>query len=242
MKLPTFEMLTARPPGAMVLPPPLAAAYGGKLDFPRDAVVANFVASADGVVALPSVRGESGGVISGGSGADRLLMGILRACTDAVLIGAGTLRAAPGDLWLPEAIFPRAAATFAALRKQLGLPPRPHLYVVSASGRVDLRQPAMKEATLLRGKLAPAEIIEAIRADGHRRILCEGGPSLFGELVAARELDGLFLTLSPRLFGRFPNDGRKSLAAGRDLGGAGLRLRSVRRSGAHLFLRYALAR
>src|SRR5205814_8393664 len=63
--------------------------YGGN---PRwTGVAANFVESLDGVVALPEARGESGGVVSGGSEADRFIMGLLRACADAVLIGAGTL-------------------------------------------------------------------------------------------------------------------------------------------------------
>jgi len=77
-----------------------------------------------------------------------------------------------------------------------------------------------------------------MRGAGHRRILCEGGPGLFAELLAAGLVDELFLTVSPRLFGRWTGDGRKALAEARDLGGTPLALLSVRRNGGHLFLRY----
>src|SRR6185312_8908767 len=111
--------------GALVIPPlevlfdsvggSVVSEYGG--DPHWAGVAANFVESADGVVALPEARGESGGVVSGGSEADRFIMGLLRACADAVLIGAGTLRAAPGDLWTADAIFPGAAGLYARVGK-----------------------------------------------------------------------------------------------------------------------------
>jgi riboflavin biosynthesis pyrimidine reductase len=221
------------------LPAALAQAHGGDFWLPADCVVANFVESVDGVVAFPDAKAESGGIVSGGSEADRFLMGLLRACADAVLIGAGTLRAAPGDLWYPESIFPDAAPLYAQLRRQLGLPARPALYVVSGSGRVDPAHPALREGgVVLGGKREPAEILAALRRDGRRRILCEGGPGLFAELAAARLVDELFLTLSPRLFGRWHGDARKALAEARDLAGMPLELLSLRRHGSHLFLRY----
>src|SRR5438128_1967001 len=77
------------------LPEPLQVCYGGPFGLPGQCVYANFVASVDGVVALRT-KEESGHIISGGSEADRFVMGVLRACADAVLIGAGTFRKAPG--------------------------------------------------------------------------------------------------------------------------------------------------
>lgn len=237
--LPAIELLFETQGGGLGLPEPLAKAYGGDLRLPPDCVVANFVESVDGVVALPDAGVESGGIVSGGSEADRFLMGLLRACADAVLIGAGTLRAAPGDLWYPETIFPPAADLYAELRGKLGLPARPALYVVSGSARVDPGHPALRQGgVVLTGKREAAEIVAALRRDGRRRILCEGGPGLFAELFAAKLVDELFLTLSPRLFGRWPGDARKALAEARDLGGAALTLLSLRRHGSHLFLRY----
>src|SRR5579859_2507091 len=112
-------------------------------------------------------------------------MGLLRSCADAVLIGAGTLRAAPRDLWFADSIFPEAAELYARVG---GL--RPRLYVVSGSGDVDPAHPALAQGgVVLTGKLAPREIVQRVRDDGHSRILCEGGPGLFGELVAAGLVD-----------------------------------------------------
>lgn len=77
------------------LPAGLAAAYGGDLGFAEPCTYANFVASLDGVTALGPEHPASGSAISGREPADRFVMALLRACADAVLIGAGTLRATP---------------------------------------------------------------------------------------------------------------------------------------------------
>ena len=236
--LPQLEVLFDSTGKGLGLPAPLSRAYGGELGLAGDCLVANFVESVDGVVAFPDAAGESGAVVSGGSAPDRFLMGLLRACADAVLIGAGTLRAAAGDLWFPESIFPAAASLYQQARRALGLTERPRLYVVSGSGRVDPGHPALRDGVVLKGKLEPGEILAALRRDGHRRILCEGGPGLFAELLAARLVDEIFLTLSPRLFGRWAGDARKALTEGRDLAGARLELVSLRRHQSHLFLRY----
>jgi riboflavin biosynthesis pyrimidine reductase len=246
------------------LPAPLSASYGGQLGLPKQCVLANFVASLDGVVALPGDT-ESGQIISGRNPADRFVMGLLRACADAVLLGAGTFRKSTGHLWTAERIYPLAAAQFAALRQQLGLKPAPVLVLISASGDLDMTEPAAQNAWIvttpkgeaaLRSKLpasarltvvdsdrvAVASVLGTLRAEGCDRVLTEGGPSLFAELVHERLIDELFLTSSPALFGRFTNDHRKSLCDGMDLNGAALELRSVRRHGSHLFQRYALSR
>jgi riboflavin biosynthesis pyrimidine reductase len=224
--IPRLEVLFDAVPGASV------AEYGGN---PRwSGVAANFVESVDGVVALPDAGGESGAVVSGGSRADHFVMGLLRACADAVLIGAGTLRAAPRDLWYADAIFPEAAELYARVGAL-----RPPLYVVSGSGGVDSAHPALQQGgVVLTGLHTPRQIVDRVRADGHQRILCEGGPGLFAELAAADLVDELFFTLSPRLFGRFAGDGRKSLTDARDLRGTPLQLVSARRHESHLFLRY----
>src|SRR5207244_12288932 len=52
--------------------------------------------------------------------------------------------------------------------------------------------------------IPPAGIVGALRERGHARVLTEGGPQLFGELVAAGLVDELFLTTSPALFGGAP--------------------------------------
>jgi riboflavin biosynthesis pyrimidine reductase len=244
------------------LPPELSAVYGGELGFERPRWFANFVASVDGVVALP-VASESGHVISGSSEADRFVMGLLRACADTIVIGAGTFRKASQDRFRAEAIYPKGASAFTELRKRLGLAPEPLFVLVTRSGAVDLSGPALDDAVIVTtesgaaaigSKLPASTRVVALKGDplrlsdvrallereGSRWVLSEGGPSLVAELVHDRVLDELFVTTSPTLFGRFPDDGRKSLTAGLDLAGAPLELLSLRRHASYLFSRYAL--
>jgi len=86
------------------------------------------------------------------------------------------------------------------------------------------------------------DLLSTLEAAGFARILTEGGPSLFSQLVRQNLLDQLFLTSSPALFGRFPDDQRKSLTDGLDLAGAPLELASARRHGSHLFLSYVASK
>jgi riboflavin biosynthesis pyrimidine reductase len=251
---------------AFGLPRGLEALYGGDLGFAAPRVYANFVASVDGVAALP-VAVESGALVSGGSEADRFVMGLLRACADAVLIGAGTFRKAPGSLWRPEAAWPAGAAEFAELRARRGQRPSPPLALVSASGELDVTQPALADAFIvttpagearLRGRLPPGArvatidrgpgggpirmraVLALLGAEGLGTVLTEGGPLLAAELAADQLLDELFLTVAPALFGRFAGDARKSILDGTDLTRKPAALLSARRAGDFLFLRYGL--
>jgi riboflavin biosynthesis pyrimidine reductase len=249
--LPTFGLSTD-----------LATNYGGDFGLTRPRLYANFVSSVDGVVTLAGAA-ESGAVISGGSEPDRFVMGLLRASADAVLIGAGTFRHARGHLWHAENVYPAAGGLFADLRRQLGLRPQPLLVVVTASGQLDPAHPALADALVvtttageahLRGTLPAGgrivvldsqpfscrSLMALLAAEGLQTILSEGGPGLAGQLYRDRLVDELFLTTSPRLFGRVAGDGRKSLVEGVDLAGRPLELLSVRRHESHLFLRYAL--
>jgi riboflavin biosynthesis pyrimidine reductase len=151
---------------AWPLPPVLTSAYGGDLGFARPCVYANFVASLDGVTALGPEYPSSGSAISGHDPADRFVMGLLRACADVVLIGAGTLRATPGHLWTPAHVCPAAAGGYAALRHGLGRDGDPLLAVVTARGALPAGHPALRAGALilttaagarrLRGRLPPA--------------------------------------------------------------------------------------
>ena len=84
------------------------------------------------------------------------------------------------------------------------------------------------------------QAIAELRGRGRRRILCEGGPTLFGSALADRLVDELFLTVSPLLAGRgLPLVEGVELLPGTRVAAT---LAGVRRHGAHLFLRYALER
>jgi riboflavin biosynthesis pyrimidine reductase len=248
------------------LPDELAALYGGSLGFEEPRLVANFVATADGVVAIPSLP-QSNKLIAGASAADRFVMGLLRACADVVVIGSGTLLASPGGVWTPEQAYPDAAEHFAALRRHLGRPPEVEVVVLTASGAVDPGHPAVaagaivvttdESAASLAGRMPPEQVVslgagplldaavavDCLRGRGHRLILSEGGPRVFGSLLAAGLVDELFLTVSPLVVGRAADDERLTLVEGADLlpgGPTSARLLGVRRDGGHLFLRYDL--
>ncbi len=256
-RLPSFDV-----------PEGLARRYGGGLGFPSPHLYANFVSSLDGVVALGG-EPHSGRTIARNSDADRFVMGLLRACADAVLIGAGTLRAAPGSRWTPGYADAEAATEFAELRRRLGREAEPRLIVLTGRGEIDPRHPALESGALVittsRGAAAlgrrlpassnivalgdgsaidPADAIAAVRREGHDVVLSEGGPVVIGGLLRAGLLDELFLTLSPTLAGRSERGDRPGLVEGIELlPSRSVRgeLLSARRNGSHLFLRYAIS-
>jgi riboflavin biosynthesis pyrimidine reductase len=249
------------------LPPELATAYGGDLVLSGSAVYANMVSTIDGVAA-ERTRPRSSRDISGGDPSDRFVMGLLRAHADAIVIGAGTLRAHPSGAWTAEAAYPAASEAFAALRTERARAGRPRLVVLSASGdvpphdalpgsivissergagrlrddvaeRVDVRVVPSDE----RG-LDVASTIQLLRSQGDTRILTEGGPRLLGSFLAASALDDLFLTISPKIAGRSDDGRRPGVVDGFELPAgtfAEATLRSARRSGSFLFLRYGLS-
>jgi riboflavin biosynthesis pyrimidine reductase len=255
-----------RSEGGMRLPPELYRLYGGDIGLTGRCLYANFVATVDGVVAIPSLP-DSNRLISGDSAADRFVMGLLRACADLVLVGSGTLRASARGRWRPETVFPPAAEAYAALRRRLGLAAQPRVAILTASGSIPPDRAVLEDGPIVlttavgSGRLAgtlpdgveivtlPGETevdlrsaVELLRERGHGRILSEAGPHVFGSLVAADLVDDLFLTVSPLLAGRLPA-GHLGLVEGVALlpeRARRARLRSVRAHADHLFLHYAL--
>ena len=92
----------------------------------RPYVLINMVSALDGKVA---VEGKAGSI---GSSIDRTLMRTLRAQADAVMIGAGTLRAEKLRLDVPEDL--------ALARASRGLDPQPLAVIATTSGNVPLRE------------------------------------------------------------------------------------------------------
>ena len=260
-----LAVLYSRREEELALPGALRRLYGGDLALPERCLYTNFVATIDGVVAIPSLPG-SNALIGGGSEADRFVMGMLRAAADAVLIASGTLRASPNGRWRPDTVYPPAAEAYAALRRELGYQPSPRVAIVTASGSIPPEHPVLADGALvlttdrgaerLDGKLPAAAAVavlpgetevdvraavELLRARGHRRILSEAGPHAFGSLVAADLVDDLFLTVSPLVAGRLTT--AFGLVEGVSLlpeRTREARLDSVRAGGSHLFLHYAL--
>jgi riboflavin biosynthesis pyrimidine reductase len=233
---------------ALPLPPELASVYG-PLAFPphsgRPYVFGNFVTSLDGVTSL-QVPGQAGGrPISGSNPHDHLVMGLLRAAADAVIVGAGTLRASPHHVWTAAYIFPALAGAYQTLRTSLGKPDPPLNVIVTAHADVDpgLRVFQSGEVPVLlvtvpagarhlrelglppkvqivvgenAGMLSARSILDAVaRVRPIERILVEGGPHLLGDFFAEQCLDEQFLTLAPQIAGRNGSPERPGLVAGK---------------------------
>lgn len=119
--------------------------YGGGLTLPgprdgRPGVYSNFVTSLDGRITFNELGHYGGGEISFRNPHDRLLMGVLRSASDAVLVGAGTLRVEPNHVWTASGLFredPATAGLLARQRAAFGLPERMLHFFVTGSGRLD---------------------------------------------------------------------------------------------------------
>ncbi len=213
----------------------------------------DFVTSLDG--AAVDEAGRSGGL--GGEG-DRQVFRMLRAHADAIVVGAGTVRA---ERYGPH----RMAAELAGRRAGTGRCEPAPIVVVSRSLRLDLASPLFAEAVaptvVLTCETASADrrraVVEAggevvvagmdavdlaeglalLRARGLASIVCEGGPRLAAELVDAALVDELCLTVAPVLVGRGGPRLVPALA-----GRAPFALTRVLESGGELYLGYAARR
>jgi riboflavin biosynthesis pyrimidine reductase len=248
------------------VPEALAELYGGAIGLDEPCVVANFVESLDGVVAVPRLP-RSHAVIGDESEADRFVLALVRACADAVVVGSGTLLASPKGTWRIDRAYPPAADALAELRARRGRAEQPLVVVVTTGASLDPAHPVLESGALvlttyeagsrLRAAVPGATEVLAVndaetvdlalaldllRDRGCPVVLTEAGPTMFGSLVASQLVDELFLTVSPVLAGRAAT-ARLGLVEGVELVPqtrvAG-RLRSVRAHGSHLFLRYGL--
>ena len=180
---------------------------------------ANMVASLDGAA---TVEGSSGGL---SNEADQQVFALLRAHADVILVGAGTARAEGYGPVRPES----EGLRWAWLRD--GRPPSPPIAVVTRGLDLDLGSaliagapPHARTIIITTGSALPArraaaaarnaEVIvageasvdlmaagDALAERGYRRISCEGGPHLLGQLADAGLLDELCLTVSPLITG-----------------------------------------
>lgn len=178
----------------------------------RPFVAMNFAATVDGRATIGGVSGPIG------SAADTAMLAGLRTRFDAVMIGAGTMRAERygrivGDPAKREK------------RERDGLSHDPLMVIVSGrlalpwdaplftdgGGRVLIFTASKEEPPAV---ATPLEIVrhddfvdiaEALRhlrhESGIRALLCEGGPGLHGELEGGNLVDELFLTTAPKLSG-----------------------------------------
>jgi riboflavin-specific deaminase-like protein len=243
-------------------PPPVREVFAiyNDLDLPptanregaRPYVIINTVSSVDGRTAM---GGKAAGL---GSGIDRQTMRTLRSRADAVMIGAGTLRAERLTLGLDETDVPQPLAI-----------------IVTGTGDVPLEEHLMveggQEVLILLSDAAPNRVVErlltlapvmrvpadstgavdlekalvALEAErGVESLVVEGGPGLNHALISLNLVDELFVTVAPALLGGSP-DQTLTLLRGPTLPARErptLDLVSIHLSGDELFLRYSLAR
>jgi len=209
----------------------------------------NFVESIDGAA---TVDGRSGGM----SGpADKRRFELLRRVADAVIVGAGTVRIEGyGPLRVSDASVAWRTAhgmsahpVFVIVSRSLGLDPasriftearvRPVIVTTAALGFAAERARFDTVSDVIAVGDEQVDLpaaIEALRARGLARLLCEGGPSLFGSLLAADLVDELCLTVAPQL-----NSGdAMRIAQGAGATPRDMQLVEVLRSGSELLLRY----
>jgi riboflavin biosynthesis pyrimidine reductase len=217
--------------------------------YPRSAeptLRVNFIASADGAA---TVEGLSGGLHGPG---DKEIFDSLRMVCDALIVASGTVKAENYDAL-------RLTPAAREWRQEHGLPEFPLMVIVSRSLDLNLDQLIFTDAPIPpivvttasapAGKLAGhaevlalgddevdlAAAVRALHERGATQLLCEGGPTLFGSLIAADLVTELCLTVSPLLAGGGP--GR--IAAGAPGKPRAMSLRHVLSVEDMLFLRYA---
>jgi len=233
----------------------------GNLELPagfdgRPCVVMNMVSTVDGKSAL---GGSAAGI---GSRTDARLMRQIRTAVDAVMHGAGTLRA--------ETVDPRVGLARSQQRVRRGLSPQP--LAVAVSGSLDLEPtnrffvngPSRsviltsvsasgerlslleKYASILRhGDDHEVDLAASLRQlhdeYGVRRLLSEGGPTLNQALLDAGLIDEVFWTIAPKLAG-----GRSRTTIDSDEPTVWIRARldlvSLHEHDGELFARYRLRR
>ena len=148
----------------------------------------------------------------------------------------------------PTTIVATAGGSLDLAHPGLAAPDVPVIFATTQVGAERLRaaQPAEHvrvEIAGSGGRVAAASLVDLAASIGARLILCEGGPHLIGGLLGAGLLDELFLTVAPQLAGRDEATGRLALIEGAAFEPATApwaELRSIRRAGSYLFLRYGL--
>jgi riboflavin-specific deaminase-like protein len=178
----------------------------------------NFVTSVDG-----AITGADGTASSVATASDQTMFALHRALADAVVVAGGTARhegyrAVDLAPWQSD------------LRAAENLAPYPTLVIVSGRARVDPEvarpatgdggpvvvvttagKPETELAPLRRAGIEVLELgtdtvdlramVDDLAGRGLPRLLCEGGPTLHRDLLAAGLVDELSLTLAPTLVG-----------------------------------------
>jgi riboflavin biosynthesis pyrimidine reductase len=163
-------------------------------DGARPWVRTNFVATLDGAASGgDGVSGSLGGEI------DERVFHVLRSLADVVVVGAGTARTegyGPADV--PIAVVSRSLD----VPDQLLVPGQ--LVITTADAPVDELQRLLETVDVIalgEERIDWVAALDELGRRGWNRILCEGGPSLHGELIDLDLVDEVCLTVAPVLAG-----------------------------------------
>ena len=213
----------------------------------RPYLFTNFALTVDGHA---TIDGRSGPI---GSDTDTAILVALRMRAEAVMIGAGTMRAEGYGRVISD-------PAKRALRERGGLPPDPLMVIVSNRLELPWEAPLFSDGggsvvvftASADAPPATATPVEVVRHDnrvdlvemvrwlrterGVRSLLCEGGPTLHAELVAAQLVDELFVTRAPRIAG----GAGPGIFAGLEAGTRELELVWLFEAGGELYARYRL--
>ncbi len=158
----------------------------------------NFVSTVDG-----AAQGSDGVSKSINNDADKRVFDALRARAHCLVVGAGTLRTEGYDVpRIPLVVVSRSADLPPTLKDA----PRGRVLmatVASADGLAQVREQLGEEHVLVLGEEEiDLTVLKATLAErGWTEQLCEGGPSLFADMLAAGVVDELCWTIVPRLTG-----------------------------------------
>jgi riboflavin-specific deaminase-like protein len=219
----------------------------------RPYLLLNMVSTADGRATL---GGRSGAI---GNTADKRLFHGLRTVVDAVMVGAGTVRAERYRRLVRD-------ESRRETRRRRGLEEEPLACIVSGrlalgNGIPLLTDPQARvaivttsEATLTAECRAQIEYVRAVREGvldlpgamaqlrerfGVKTLLCEGGPHLNAQLLESGLVDELFLSLSPKLAGGDAISETLRILSGPELDPpVSMQLVGALEHESHLFLRY----
>ena len=173
----------------------------------RPWLMVNMVTTLDGATTVGGVSGPLGGE------ADKAVFRAIRSLPDVILVAAGTVTAegyGPPRPGLGGRPAPRLAVITAALsidplaRLFAEAEPANRPFVITATGAEPERLAALAAVSAEvivagEGRVNLREALLALGSRGASIVLCEGGPSLIGQLVVDDLVDELCVTVAPVL-------------------------------------------
>jgi riboflavin-specific deaminase-like protein len=250
------------PAGSPASAQEIVEGFGLHLANARPRLLLNMVSTIDG---RATIGGRSGPI---GGQADRELFHALRTVVDAVMVGAGTARAeryrrivredSARELRRTRGLSeePLACIVSGRLALDANIPlladPQARVAILTSSqaslsaseqpdgARVQAQVQYIRASN--EGRLdLPGALADLHERLGIRTVLCEGGPHLNTQLLAAGLVDELFLSLAPKLAGGDATGEALRILAGMELEPPGeLELLGALEHDSHLFLHYGV--